>query len=49
MITRRSDYYEPGFWYNGFIDIQTDMFFFFWRDLFTKNPYAEAVDTENEL
>lgn len=49
MITRRSHLYQTDFWYNGFIDIQTDMFFRFWKDIFTKNPYEEAVDTQAEL
>lgn len=49
MITRRSDYYEASFWYNGFIDLHVDLFFCFWRDLFRKNPYDAAVDTQKEL
>lgn len=49
MITRRSDYYEVDFWYNGFIDLHMDLFFCFWRDLFRKNPYEDAVDTLKEM
>ena len=49
MITRRSHVYEPTSWFAGFIDLQTDIFFKFWRDLFSKNPYEDAVDTQQEL
>lgn len=49
MITRRSHVYAVDSWYEGFIDLQTDILFLLWRDLFTKNPYEDAIDTEAEM
>lgn len=45
MISRRNHYYEDNMWFNGMIDLHTDLVFIMWRDLFTKE---ESIDTENE-
>ena len=46
MIKRRGEYYRVRFFFNGFIDLHTDIFFVFWKDLFTKDPQKDAIDTE---
>lgn len=48
MITRRNYYYEVGMWFNGMMDMQTDLFFILWRDLFTKEDSID-VNKENAL
>lgn len=42
MITRRKFYYEDGMWFNGMMDLHTDLFFILWRDLFTKEDAVEV-------
>ena len=34
MIYKRNKYYDVECWYNGFIHLQVDIFYCFWRDLF---------------
>ena len=45
MITKRNHYYDDGMWFNGMIDLHTDLFFIMWRDLFTKE---DSIDTLKE-
>lgn len=46
MITRRNHYYESSMWFNGMIDLHTDLFFIVWRDLFTKE---NSIESEKEM
>ena len=38
MIYKRKEYYLIGDWYLGTVNLFTDIFFIFWRDIFKKEP-----------
>ena len=45
MLEKRNDYYLTTDWFIGFVHLQTDIFFRFWRDIFRKN--VDYIDTSN--
>lgn len=49
MVTKRAHYYYVDHQYTGFIDLHTDIFFIFWRDLFTSDKNKDALDVDTEL
>ena len=46
MISRRNHYYDSSMWFNGMIDLHTDLFFVMWKDLFS---LEYSINTKKQL